>query len=174
MALSVEVTDNFFSTFKLGLKCHANYLHRQFAWNVKPCFLRKKKETNISKLHLLKCYIMKNITHELSAFFLQCSQYSLRYNPYSTNHNCSRRHFEIFFFFYFLKDIRLAFFLWIICQADNSNEIARLIFCWKINVKKIRMSSATNLAWQFKSWIKIFYLINTVRFAFITPKSPIN
>ena len=53
---SRQQTDNIFLTFprKQDLIFHANCLHwRQFAWNIKSCFLGKIRK-NISLCHLLK------------------------------------------------------------------------------------------------------------------------
>ena len=51
-------------------------------------------------------------------------------NPYNANHNCSR-HFEILFFLFFSKN-KPWYFMWIVCQADGSHEISRLIFSKKM------------------------------------------
>ena len=59
---------------------------------------------------------------------------------------CSRRH-SIFFFFFFFKYFRQNkswHFMWIVCQADNSHEMSRLVFSEKkkIIIKKIKKLSS--------------------------------
>ena len=81
---------------KTGFDIYANYLQwRQFAWNVKTCFLGKIRK-NISK-----CCLLKFLPSELSAKkYLKMSSAAVAIGT-SNRHNCScsRWHFNFFFFF---------------------------------------------------------------------------
>ena len=50
----------------------------------------------------------------------------------------------------YFREIKSWHFMWIVCLADDSHEISRLVFLWKKKKKKNRMASATNFAWRFK------------------------
>ena len=57
----------------------------------------------------------------------------MRYvDPYCSSHNCSIWLFIFyFFFFFFFRENNSWHFMWIVCLADNSHEISRLVFSEK-------------------------------------------
>ena len=46
---------------------------------------------------------------------------------------CSR--WQLFLFLLFFKENKSWYFMWIVCQADDSHEISRLVFCEKLKKK---------------------------------------
>ena len=60
--------------------------------------------------------------------------------------------------FYFSEKTSLEIFMWIVCLADDSHEMSRLVFSEK-QKNFFRISSATNFAWRFKGW-RFWHLIS--------------
>ena len=100
-------------------------------------------EARWRRLTLIHLFILK-VEWKMSSWHLYLylvNLFTLTYvkdyfNPQCANHNNSRRHFLNIFYHFFIEN-KLTF-MWIVCQADDSHEMSRLIFYEK-KKKECRM-----------------------------------
>ena len=73
----------------------------------------------------------------------------------------------IFFYYYYLEKINIDIIFWIVCCADDSHEMARLIFFEKVIKKKVKMSSVAVVLGALRIHL-LLYISNLMEW-FITP-----